>query len=133
MATENAASSSIKPISGSASTQIQDFLQAVIALDGKRVACFCKPLPCHLDVINQWFEAGCPSKQTTHTYRMRKEMIMEYVEQVDLPGELVDYDEQQALISQLFVPKMIPLEVIKGVMSTGLLTFEQLLARYEAS
>lgn len=56
---------------------------------------------------------------------------MEYIEQVDLPGELVDYDEQRELMSQLFAPKLIPLEVIKGVMSTGLLTFDQLLARYE--
>jgi hypothetical protein len=56
---------------------------------------------------------------------------MEYMEQVDLPGELVDYDEQQALISQLFVSKMIPLEVIRGVISSGLLTFDKLLARYE--
>ncbi|HQA29561.1 MAG TPA: DUF4326 domain-containing protein [Brevefilum fermentans] len=38
----------------------QDFLRGVLALDGKKVACFCSPLACHLDVINQWFSAGCP-------------------------------------------------------------------------
>jgi hypothetical protein len=47
----------------------QAFLQAVQALDGNKVACFCKPLPCHLDVINQWFEAGCPLIKHTNLVR----------------------------------------------------------------
>jgi hypothetical protein len=56
---------------------------------------------------------------------------MEYVEQVDLPGELVDYDEQQAVLKELFAPEKVPLDVIKCVMRTGFLTFKQLLERYE--
>lgn len=38
------------------------FLNAVLALKDKTVACFCHPKPCHLDVIKAWFEAGCPLK-----------------------------------------------------------------------
>jgi hypothetical protein len=40
--------------------QDEAYLNAVLALDGKKVACFCAPKACHLDVINQWFAAGCP-------------------------------------------------------------------------
>ncbi len=56
---------------------------------------------------------------------------MYHIEQVDLPGELVDFDEEQELLDELFKEKMVPLEVIRGVISTGFLTFEQLLERYE--
>jgi hypothetical protein len=39
-----------------------EYREAVLALAGKRVACFCKPKSCHLDVIADWFRAGCPLK-----------------------------------------------------------------------
>jgi hypothetical protein len=34
----------------------------VMELRDKRVACFCHPKHCHLDVIEDWFQAGCPLK-----------------------------------------------------------------------
>ena len=34
------------------------FRQAIVNLRGKRLACWCKPLPCHGDVIVAWLE-GC--------------------------------------------------------------------------
>ncbi len=37
-----------------------EFVEAVKALDGLTVCCWCAPEPCHLNVINDWFKAGCP-------------------------------------------------------------------------
>ena len=37
------------------------FYHAVLALKGKKIACFCHPKPCHLDVVKAWFDAGCPT------------------------------------------------------------------------
>jgi hypothetical protein len=34
------------------------FRQRVLALRGKRLGCFCKPGPCHGDVIAEWVEAN---------------------------------------------------------------------------
>lgn len=34
-----------------------EFRAAVLALKGKRLGCFCKPGPCHGDVIVEWLEA----------------------------------------------------------------------------
>lgn len=34
-----------------------DFRRAVLALRGKRLGCFCKPLACHGDVIAAWIDA----------------------------------------------------------------------------
>jgi hypothetical protein len=48
--------------------QDPEFLEAIRALEGKRVACFCHPKPCHLDVINDWFEAGCPLQDRAQLY-----------------------------------------------------------------
>lgn len=31
-----------------------DFRQAVLNLRGRRVACFCAPKPCHLNIVQQW-------------------------------------------------------------------------------
>jgi len=39
------------------------YQNAVRQLSDKRVACFCKPKACHLDVIAAWFEAGCPLRE----------------------------------------------------------------------
>lgn len=36
---------------------------AVLALRGRTIACFCHPKACHLDVIVDWFKAGCPMKE----------------------------------------------------------------------
>lgn len=36
----------------------QAFRSKVMALRGKRLGCFCKPLPCHGDVIVQYLEGG---------------------------------------------------------------------------
>ena len=33
-----------------------EFRQRVLELRGKRLGCFCKPLPCHGDVIAEWLE-----------------------------------------------------------------------------
>lgn len=38
------------------------YRKAILDLKDKKVACFCKPKPCHLDVIDEWFKAGCPLK-----------------------------------------------------------------------
>jgi len=35
------------------------FREAVRALRGKRVACFCQPKSCHLDNIKAYLDAGC--------------------------------------------------------------------------
>lgn len=40
-----------------------EFYQAILSLDNCRVACYCAPKHCHLDIINDWFKAGCPLKQ----------------------------------------------------------------------
>lgn len=32
------------------------FRNAIIALYGKRLGCFCKPKPCHVDVIIKWLD-----------------------------------------------------------------------------
>ena len=40
-----------------------EFRRRVEALEGKRLGCFCKPNPCHGDVIAAWFEAGKPLKK----------------------------------------------------------------------
>jgi hypothetical protein len=34
----------------------EPFRQAVLSLNGKRIGCFCKPLPCHGDVIKEWLD-----------------------------------------------------------------------------
>ncbi len=34
------------------------FRAGVEALRGKRLGCFCKPRPCHLDVVVEWLETG---------------------------------------------------------------------------
>lgn len=36
----------------------QAFRSKVMALKGKRLGCFCKPLPCHGDVLVQLIEGG---------------------------------------------------------------------------
>jgi hypothetical protein len=36
------------------------FREAVIELQDKIVCCFCSPKPCHLNVIQAWFDAGMP-------------------------------------------------------------------------
>lgn len=33
-----------------------DFAQRVLDLRGKRLGCFCKPLPCHGDIIAAWID-----------------------------------------------------------------------------
>ena len=33
-----------------------DFKEEVLSLKNKRVWCFCKPKPCHLDVVKEWLE-----------------------------------------------------------------------------
>lgn len=38
----------------------QAFRIEVMGLQGKRVACFCKPQDCHLDIVKAWLDAGCP-------------------------------------------------------------------------
>jgi hypothetical protein len=35
------------------------FKQRVLQLRGKRLVCFCKPQPCHGDVIANWLNVGC--------------------------------------------------------------------------
>jgi hypothetical protein len=37
--------------------QSPGFRKRVLALRGKRVGCFCKPLACHLDVVAEWVNA----------------------------------------------------------------------------
>ena len=37
-----------------------EYREAVMALRGKTVACFCSPKHCHLDILVDWFNAGCP-------------------------------------------------------------------------
>ena len=32
----------------------------VMELKGKKLGCFCKPRPCHGDIIVEWIKAGCP-------------------------------------------------------------------------
>ena len=32
------------------------FKEAILTLKDKRIACFCKPLPCHGDVIAEWLD-----------------------------------------------------------------------------
>ena len=32
------------------------FKEYVLSLKGKRIACFCKPKPCHVDIIVDWIE-----------------------------------------------------------------------------
>ena len=34
------------------------FRQEVLKLKGLRLGCYCKPLPCHGDVIVEWLEGG---------------------------------------------------------------------------
>lgn len=34
----------------------KEFRANVLALRGKRLGCFCKPLPCHGDVIKEWLD-----------------------------------------------------------------------------
>lgn len=36
------------------------FRDAVLALKGKRLGCFCKPAPCHADIIAEWIEKEAP-------------------------------------------------------------------------
>lgn len=37
-----------------------EFVRRTRALSGLRIACSCSPRPCHLSVIVEWFEQGCP-------------------------------------------------------------------------
>lgn len=43
-----------------------EYRQRVLALRGKRLVCFCKPLACHGDVIAEWLESlidcGCSDR-----------------------------------------------------------------------
>jgi hypothetical protein len=32
------------------------FRHQVLSLKGKRLGCYCKPLPCHGDIIKEWIE-----------------------------------------------------------------------------
>jgi hypothetical protein len=41
-----------------------EFKRRVIALSGKRLGCFCKPGPCHGDVIATWVNAWAESWRT---------------------------------------------------------------------
>ncbi len=34
-----------------------EFRRRVLSLKGKRLGCFCKPLPCHGDVIAEWVDS----------------------------------------------------------------------------
>jgi hypothetical protein len=43
-----------------------DFRRRVLALRGKRLGCFCKPLACHGDVIAVWVDAQIVSESTEH-------------------------------------------------------------------
>ena len=35
----------------------------VVALRGKKLGCFCKPKPCHVDVIVEWIRANVPNEE----------------------------------------------------------------------
>lgn len=35
----------------------EEFRKAVLALKGKRLGCFCKPLDCHGDIVKDWLDA----------------------------------------------------------------------------
>jgi len=35
----------------------EKFRNAVLELRGKKLGCFCKPLPCHGDVIKEWLDS----------------------------------------------------------------------------
>ena len=37
------------------------FRDKVLALRGKRLGCYCKPLPCHGDVIKEWLDSSSSS------------------------------------------------------------------------
>ena len=39
-----------------------EFVNRILALRGKRLGCFCKPLPCHGDMIALWIENATCSK-----------------------------------------------------------------------
>jgi len=39
-----------------------EFLEAVLSLRGKRLGCFCKPLPCHGDIISDFLAWYTPEK-----------------------------------------------------------------------
>lgn len=41
----------------------REFRRRVLALKNKRVACFCAPKPCHLDVVAEWVNAQCEEGQ----------------------------------------------------------------------
>jgi hypothetical protein len=41
-----------------------EFRRKVLALRGKRLGCFCKPAPCHGDVIAEWVDAQILSEGT---------------------------------------------------------------------
>ena len=51
-----------------------EFRAAVLTLQGKRLGCFCKPLPCHGDVIKEWLDA---QEQTTPV--AQTDMIVQWV------------------------------------------------------
>lgn len=38
-----------------------EFRRRVLTLKGKRLGCFCAPMPCHGDVIAEWLEQHAPS------------------------------------------------------------------------
>jgi len=37
-----------------------EFRRRVLALEGKRLGCFCAPLPCHGDIIIRWLDESPP-------------------------------------------------------------------------
>lgn len=42
--------------------QDEDFRKAVLALQGKKLGCFCKPLACHGDVIKEYLDGYAERK-----------------------------------------------------------------------
>lgn len=38
----------------------EEFRERVLALRGKRLGCFCKPRPCHGDIIAEWLDREEP-------------------------------------------------------------------------
>lgn len=34
-----------------------EFKDYILSLKGKRIGCFCKPLPCHLDIVVEYIES----------------------------------------------------------------------------
>lgn len=51
----------IKKYRGWFTKKLEDpqFKEAVLALKGKRLGCYCKPLPCHGDIIAKYLDGLC--------------------------------------------------------------------------